>query len=269
MYTAKDPENGVKCSNILRGILQNIPKVGWNEVVAKTTNYARLASLASGQWGLITRPQMQAIGIPATTISRLTAGQGAILENVATGVYRLAGVPIPDNMELLAAWMQLAPDSPVWERTADQGIASHRSAASILNLGDLPADKYEFTLPIRKQTRRPDVRLHKGRIEDGDYINVRGLLTSHPTRIAADLLRDDEAPEAVSRILSEAITRLGVLPADFAKAIAPSAFRFGFRRHDGFGLLGWLFDATTEPRKAEWLLQAAQGASLGVGAAAN
>lgn len=230
-------------------------------------NYAKLASIAGGQWGLITQRQMAAVGIPATTLSRLTAGQGAVLEHVATGVYRLSGVPVPDHMELLAAWLQLAPGVPVWERTAAQGIVSHRSAALVLNLGDLPADRHEFTLPVRKQTRRQDVRLHRGRFDEGDYLNVRGLLVTAPPRIAADLLQDDETPEAVARIISEAITRLGVHPAAFAGEIAPSAFRFGFRRHDGLALLRWLFDLTAEPRRAEWLTRAAQGASSGAAAA--
>jgi hypothetical protein len=36
------------------------------------------------------------------------------LDRVAYGVYRLAGSPTPDHLQLRAAWLQLAPDVPAW-----------------------------------------------------------------------------------------------------------------------------------------------------------
>src|ERR1700730_12699689 len=90
----------------------------------------RLQELAQEQWGLVTRRQIQDAGIGSTTVDRLTSPRGS-LERVASGVYRLAAAPIPDHLDLRAAWLQLATDIPAWTRTADQGVVSHRSAASL------------------------------------------------------------------------------------------------------------------------------------------
>lgn len=78
-----------------------------------------------------------------------------MLERVAHGVYRLTTAPIPDHMELRAAWLQLAPDIPAWERTSAQGVVSHRSAAALYGLGHLPADRHEFTIPNRNNPGGP------------------------------------------------------------------------------------------------------------------
>src|SRR5262245_51657134 len=95
-----------------------------------------------------------------STLARL-AFDAAAVERLAHGVYRLRGAPPVDHVELRVAWLQLAPGVPAWERTPDTGVVSHRSAASLYGLGHLPADVHEFTLPTRRQSRRPDVRLHR------------------------------------------------------------------------------------------------------------
>ena len=125
----------------------------------------RLQELAQEQWGLLTRRQIKNGGIGSTTLERL-ASPGGGLERVATGVYRLVGAPIPDHLDLRAAWLQLDPAVPAWERNAKDGVVSHRSAASVYGLGHLPADRHEFTVARRKQSRRPDVRIHVRPLED-------------------------------------------------------------------------------------------------------
>lgn len=90
-------------------------------------------------------------------------------------MYRLVGAPIPDHMELRAAWLQLVPGLPAWERTAREGVVSHRSAAAMYGLGHLPADQHEFTVPKRRQTRRPDVRIHLRTLTDAEWTGLRGL----------------------------------------------------------------------------------------------
>jgi hypothetical protein len=180
---------------------------------------------------------------------------GGSLERVATGVYRLVVAPIPDHLELRAAWLQLAPDVPAWERTVDQGLVSHRSAASMYGLGHLPADRHEFTLPKRKQTRRPDVRIHVGRVKEG-WITLRGMPVTRPSRIASDLLRDHEDPEAVAQIITDAIRPVYDYPGTFADSLAPYAARFGLRKGDGVALLGWFLDMTGDPDKGRWMDEA-------------
>jgi hypothetical protein len=205
----------------------------------------RLQELAQDQWGLVTRKQMLARGIGQTTIERLSV-QGGTLERVATGIYRVTAAPIPDHLELRAAWLQLAPGTPAWNRTPDEGVVSHRSAASMYGIGELPADTQEFTLPRRRQSRRSDVRIHVRKLTIGDWISLKGLPVTRPSRIASDLLWEHEDPEAVARLIAESIRLVFDYPGTFADQLASHAIHFGLRKQDGLGLLRWLLDLTEE-----------------------
>ncbi len=195
---------------------------------------------------------MEAGGIGRTTLDRLTAPEG-LLERVATAIYRLAAAPVPDHQGLRAAWLQLAPEIPAWERTAEQGVVSHRSAASVYGLGHLPADRHEFTVPKRKQTRRPDVRIHVRPLEAQQWIGLRALPVTRPSRIASDLLWDHEDPEAVAQLISGAIRSVYDHPGTFADSLAPHAARFGLRRGDGVALLRWFLDLTSDTDRERWM----------------
>lgn len=223
--------------------------------MASTRTLNRLSEIAGEQWGLITRRQAHQAGVPLKTFDRLAA-EGSVLERAAHGVYRLATAPIPDHLDLRAAWLQLAPDIPAWERTADDGVVSHRSAAALYKLGHLPADQHEFTVQKRKQSRRSDVRLHMRKLPANEWIEVKGLPVTIPSRIAADLLDADEEPAAVAQVVADAIRHVYDYPGAFAEALQPHAWRFGFRRGDGIGLLGWLLDLVGDPATPTWMREA-------------
>jgi putative AbiEi antitoxin of type IV toxin-antitoxin system len=226
--------------------------------MARSTSIQKLADLAEDQWGLITRQQAERSGLAWTTVARLASGDSA-LERVAHGVYRLRGAPPADHLELRAAWLQLAPQTPVWERTPKQGVVSHRSAAMVYGLGDLTAERHEFTLPARRQSRRRDVRLHRGKLDRGEWVNIQGLLVTRPSRIAADLLTDGEEPDAVAPIVTGAIRKISDYPSTMARELAPLAARFGLRKGDGLGLLRWLLELTSAPDADVWLNEARAG----------
>jgi hypothetical protein len=228
--------------------------------VARTSPLLRLQELAQDQWGLVTRRQIEQAGIGATTMERLTAPGGG-LDRVAYGVYQLAGTPIPDHLELRAAWLQLAPDVQAWKRKADQGIVSHRSAASVYGLGHLPADRHEFTVPRRRQSRRPDVRIHVRPLDEGQWITLHGLPVTRPSRIASDLLWEHEDPDAVAQIVAEAIKGVLDYPGTFADSLAPHAARFGLRKADGLALLRWLLELVGGPNTERWMEEARAHAS--------
>jgi hypothetical protein len=222
--------------------------------MSRPSAIARLAVVAEDQWGLITRQEAQAAGIARATLERLVAN--SLLERVDHGVYRLAGAPIPDHMELRAAWLRLAPAVPRWQRTLGQGVVSFRSAASMYGVGDMPADRHEFTVPGRRQSRRPDVRFHVRPQGPGPWIELRGLPVTRPSRIASDLLFDNEDPEAVAQIVAQSIREVYDYPGTFAAALAPHAARFGLRRGDGVELLEWLLGLAGYPDTQLWLQEA-------------
>jgi hypothetical protein len=236
-------------------VLHSAPESGYGEAMVRATTLGVLAALAQDQWGLFTRRQAELANIPKTTFERLVASD-SVIERVAHGVYRFVATPIPEHLELRAAWLQLAPEVRARLRTSEQGLVSHRSAAALYGLGELPADRHEFTLPERKQTRRDDVRIHRQSITDGEWTHLGGMLVTRPSRIAADLLADREDPGAVARIIAEAIREIYDYPGTFAESLSPLSAQFGLRRDDGYSLLRWLLELVDAPQTPRWLDEA-------------
>ena len=212
----------------------------------------RLQNLAHEQWGLVTRRQMEAQGVSPASIHRMSR-DGASLERVATGVYRFVGAPTADHEALRAAWLQLQPDVPAWERDAQSGIVSHRAAASLFGFGTLPADCFDFTVGSRRQPFRPDVKIRTRSIGSDEWMRLTGLPVTRPARIVSDLLFDREDPVAVADIAVGALD-LGIEPPRrFIHALDIHAHRFGLRSDDGRGLFAWLLGLSGHARRDEWL----------------
>lgn len=198
----------------------------------------------------MTTQQVEATGVAWSTLARqLRSGR---LERVAHGVYRVRGAGEVDHLALRAAWLQLRPAVPVWERSPEDGVVSHRSAAALYGIGHLPADMHEFTLPHRKQTRRADVRLHRGDVDDA-WIDLRGLPVTGPSRIAADLLAERTDPGAVAQLIAGALRDGYDDPSTVADAIAPYATTYGIRRGDGLAVLRWLLELSGDADREVWL----------------
>lgn len=212
---------------------------------------SRLGEVAQDQWGLLTRQQAEATGVSRATIQRLASDH--VLERVARGVYHLAGAPEPDLLQLRAAWLQLAPGTPAWKRRPSGGVVSHRSAASLLGLGHLPADRHDFILPERRQTRRTDVRLHQRVLGEREWITHLGLPVTRPARTAFDLLDDLEDAAAVAQVVADAIRGGVEHPARVAQALMPMAHRLGFRRNDGLASLRTLLELVADDNTGIWL----------------
>jgi hypothetical protein len=219
----------------------------------------RIRDVAEGQWGLVTLPQARAAGVAWRSLSRLV--EGGLLERVAHGVYRVRGAAEPDHLGLRAAWLQLDAARPAWERLDDPGVAvvSHASAAALYGVGDLRADVHEFTLPRRRQTRRGDVRIHRGRVPPERRVLLGGLPATRAAWMIGGLLADHVDPDGVARITAEVLERVFDYPRDVAGALAPHAHRFGCRRGDGLALLDELLRRAGS-RERETLLAEARRA---------
>jgi hypothetical protein len=222
--------------------------------VPRASTISKLAAILEEQWGFVTRRQAEKAGVSPATLKRLI--RDGVLERTGPAVYRLAGAPVPDHVGLRSAWLQLAPDTPVWERRPEQGIASHRSAAAMYGIGHLPADVHEFILPVRRQVRRPDVRIHRDQLRDNECIILRGLPITRPSRIASDLLAEREDPEAVGHVVADALRAVYDYADTFAQTLAPHAAQLGLRRGDGVAVLRWLLDLVGDPETATWMEQA-------------
>lgn len=147
----------------------------------------KVADIAASQWGLLTTAQARSVGVSPHSMARL-ANQG-VLERLGHGVYRLAGAPPAPLEGLRAAWLTLKPARQASDRVRESNVAvaSHRSAAWIHGLGNLEADVSEFTSTARLQSRRGDVRIHRGRIDPQDWVIVDGLPVTSVIRTVDDL----------------------------------------------------------------------------------
>jgi predicted transcriptional regulator of viral defense system len=222
--------------------------------MSSRTDMALLADLAEDQYGLVTTAQAAAAGVGHTALSRLAAD--GVLDRIHHGVYRVRGGAEHRSPQLYAAWLALDPETSGWQREAPRtGVVSHRSAVRYYDLGDLTADVSEFVLPVRRQTRRHDVRLHRGRLADSEWEWVDGLPVTRPPRIIADLLAERHDLGAVGTIAADALNRKLTTEAELRSAFAGGrgdGLRGGARGSAGGDLLRRLLDlAVTGPGGTE------------------
>jgi predicted transcriptional regulator of viral defense system len=196
-----------------------------------------LADLSAEQWGLATTAQARAVGVSPQALARLT-DQGA-LERMTHGVYRVSGAPPSPLDDLRAAWLALDPARRAGERLRDQApaVISHRSAAAIHRLGDLEADEYEFTTGERKQTRRQDVRIHRGQLAPEEWTVVDGLPVTTVLRTVSDLAAARVDGGHLASVVRDALTRHEVDDGQLATALRRHAHQYGAPMGDGEALL--------------------------------
>lgn len=173
-------------------------------------------------------------------LTRLSAA--GVLTRLSHGVYVMRGAESAEHLELYAAWLALAPSQLASDRlraapTDADAVVSHASAAALFGLGDLDADRHEFTLPTRKQTRRPELRLHRGILSAEDVTIYRGLPVTTPTRTVVDLIADGHDGDHVAGVLADTVRTYHVSLSALAERLAPFAARFGCPPRDGAGLL--------------------------------
>jgi len=169
---------------------------------------ASLSRLTSEQWGMVTADEARDLVVSRVDVARLI--EDGTLERVgnAARVYRLTGSPPDPELDgLRAAWLQLGQGNPASMRVRrPDAVASHRSAARALGLGDLTADVHEFYVARRRQPRRTDLRLRvRSALPDRDWRVVVGLPVCTAARIVGDLLVDREDESALARICQDAM----------------------------------------------------------------
>lgn len=196
-----------------------------------------LADIAAEQWGLVTTAQAEGAGSSRKAIGRLVAS-GA-LERLAHGVYRLVGTPADPLDDLRAAWLALEPGRLAGDRLRDEvpEVVSHRSAAALHELGDLDADRHEFTVSSRRQTRNSDIRFHRGTLSTTDWVVVHGLPCTTMIRTIADLAAARTDGGHLAGVVRDALTVHHIDVERLSQALTPFAARYGEKEGDGGSLV--------------------------------
>jgi len=232
---------------------------------------AVLSGVAADQWGLVTAAQAKAHGLSAVQLKRLT--EAGLLENVGRGVYALPAAGLPHHLEIKVAWLRLQPTVPAWERAIggpDSGVISHASASQLHSLGDIPAPDVEISVPRRRTTTEPFVRLRTADLPTADITIVDGLPVTTPARTIIDLLQAKADGGHVGGVIADAERRDLVDINVLAQAVQPYARKYGLRpAATGYELIEHLVGQAGRTLHAQEVARAGEeglaiGAELGV-----
>ncbi len=200
------------------------------------TAMREVARIAEMQDGLVTTRQAVRVGVPRLSLARLAESND--LERLTHGVYRVRGADEDEYIDLRAAWLAADPGRTAAERAADLDhpiVVSHRSAAAVHGIGNLYADRHEMTAPVRKQSRRGDVVVHRADVPRSDIAVARGMLVTTIERTLADLAGAEPQVGDVADALADAYRRGAVDLEALAPMLDAAARRHGSR--DGAELL--------------------------------
>lgn len=194
----------------------------------RTEQMVILSGAAADQWGLVTAAQAKKLGLNAVQLMRLA--EAGLLENVGRGVYAMPAAGLPQYLEMKVAWLRLQPEAFAWERALgdrDSGVVSHASACQLHGLGDVPAPDVEISVPRRRTTTEPFVRLCTAQLESVDITVVDGLPVTTAARTVVDLLRARTDGGHVGGVIADAERRGLVDIDDLADHAQPFVRTYG------------------------------------------
>jgi very-short-patch-repair endonuclease len=144
-----------------------------------------LTALANGQFGVVSRAQLESTGVSDSAISRWVAARR--LHRIHPGVYALGHGALSLSGRLWAALLYAGPDA----------VFSHTSAAWLWSLIDAEPRRIHITVPGRRHSLQ-DVRIHHSRRVEA--VDCSGLPVTSVARTLVDV-----ASKLTSRQLRRAL----------------------------------------------------------------
>lgn len=193
-----------------------------------------MGAYTAEQWGLVTTAQAAAAGMDGVTLHRLV--EAGHLEPVRRGVYASTAAPSPPHRDVQAAWLSLNPAVPSWERPmvdVDGGVVSHRTATQVHQVGDMVASAIELTVPRRRTSRDPLLKLRIRHLEADEVTLVDGLPVTTPVRTVEDLLADHTEASHVATVIKQCVEEDSLDVVDLAARLGRYGRRYGVKGHDG------------------------------------
>ncbi|MEA2161129.1 MAG: hypothetical protein QOD66_3509 [Solirubrobacteraceae bacterium] len=158
-----------------------------NETSAMRTEL-RIQKIAGRRQGLITRPQLEGVGLSTAAIARRV--QSGRLHRKYRGVYAVGRADLPIEGEMLAAALAIGEDA----------VVSHFAAAWLWGFWTKPPEPpYDVAVPRRVRTREA-IRVHRVRtLARGDRTRWRGVPVTTAARTLDDLASLDACGDAALR----------------------------------------------------------------------
>jgi putative AbiEi antitoxin of type IV toxin-antitoxin system/uncharacterized protein DUF559 len=149
-----------------------------------------IAALAARQHGLVTRPQLLALGVGRRAIGhRLARGR---LHAVHRGVYAVGHRILAKDAAWMAAVLAIGPDA----------VLSHRSAAALWGIRMTARTRIEVTAP-RGVRSRQGIQVHEARLADDEMTVERAIPVTTPARTLLDVAAVIP-PSRLERAINEA-----------------------------------------------------------------
>lgn len=134
----------------------------------------RMRSVAAGQHGRISRPQLTSLGANGSAI--VARVRNGMLVRVARGVYALAPLIATPQAAWMTALLRTGPDASL----------SHASAGAAWSIRPSQAALIDLTTPHRKRPIE-GIRLHRRNLPADEITGHHGLRLSTPSRTIFDL----------------------------------------------------------------------------------
>ena len=134
------------------------------------------------------------------------------LLRMGDGVYLIGGAPIDTKVEIAAACL------------ATNGVASHRSAAHLEGLIDVPPSRPEVVVAATKGTRQGPIVHRSSDLLRKDVIRISGIRTTNATRTLIDLgavVAPATLENALERALHQRLTTFDRLVRRFFEVARP------------------------------------------------
>jgi very-short-patch-repair endonuclease len=172
------------------------------------------ARIAARQQGMVTTPQLLAVGFGHGAVSRRAKSGWLVRRH--QGVYQVGvfGGPFGDEMAALLAY-------------GDDAVLSHRTAAALGGMRSRPRGEPIDVITPRRG--RLGVRAHDLELAEGDITILHGMRTTTPVRTLIDLASSMPAVE-LTRLIEEAQIRRLVTAAQVSRALDQAAGRRGVKR---------------------------------------
>jgi very-short-patch-repair endonuclease len=153
----------------------------------------RLAAVAQRQYGLVTRRQLEELGLGSSAISeRVRSGR---LHRVTRGVYSVGHVILTREGHWLAAVLTCGPGA----------VLSHASAAALWEIRPTASPMVDVTVSSRAGLkRRRRIRVHRsGRLAAADVTVLKGIPVTTVARTLLDIA-DTLSTQPLRRVIHEA-----------------------------------------------------------------
>jgi hypothetical protein len=223
-----------------------------------------ISTIAADQWGLVTTAQAEAAGVSRVDLGRLADAN--LLDRAARSVYQVPGATPAAHLDIKVAWLRLDPAVPAWERQIGDdrsGVVSHASACQLHDVGDIPADDVELSVPRRRTTREPGVSFHRVVVPVQDVTVIEGLPVTTMDRTICDLMRGRADAGHIGRVIADADQRGLIDTRLLAPRVQPYARFYGMPRTvEGTDLLESLADQAGFTLRDQQMTAAGERAAL-------